>query len=64
MFVPQDFRDVIANLSAGKYNTEGIVTHRVHLDDVPKLFEEIVDQHKEPYLKLMILIGAEEKNGE
>lgn len=63
MFVPQDFRDVIANLSAGKYNTEGIVTHRVHLDDVPKLFEEIVDQKKEPYLKLMILIGAEEGYG-
>lgn len=60
MFVPQDFRDVIENLAAGKYKTEGIVTHRVRLDDVPKMFEEIVDQRKEPYIKLMILIGAEE----
>lgn len=60
MFVPQDFRDVIENLAAGKYKTEGIVTHRVRPDDVPKMFEEIVDQRKEPYIKLMILIGAEE----
>ena len=60
MFVPQDFTDVIANLAAGKYNTEGLVTHRVSLDDVPTLFREVVDQHKEPYLKLMILIGAQE----
>lgn len=59
MFVPQDFRDVIANLAAGKYKTEDIVTHRVTLDEVPKLFETVVDQHTEPYIKLMILIGAE-----
>lgn len=57
MFVPQDFRDVIANLAAGKYKTDGIVTHRVSLDDVPKLFDEIVDKRKEPYIKLMILIN-------
>ena len=61
MFVPQDFRDVIANLAAGKYKTDGIVTHRVKLLDVPKLFEEVVDQRKEPYIKLMILIGAEDE---
>ena len=60
MFWPQDFRDVIENLAAGKYKTEGIVTHRVKLEDVPKMFDEIVDQRKEPYIKLMILIGAEE----
>lgn len=60
MFVPQDFRDVISNLADGKYKTEGIVTHRVALDEVPKMFDEIVDQHKESYIKLMILIGAEE----
>lgn len=60
MFVPQDFRDVIGNLAAGKYKTEGIVTHRVTLDQVPALFDEIVDQRKEPYIKLMILIGSEE----
>lgn len=59
MFVPQDFRDVIRNLAEGKYRTEGIVTHRVTLDQVPQMFEEIVDQRKEPYIKLMILIGAE-----
>lgn len=59
MFVPQDFRDVISNLAAGKYHTEGIVTHRVRLDDVPKMFDEVVDQRREPYIKLMILIGAE-----
>ena len=61
MFVPQDFRDVIANLAAGRYKTEGIVTHRVKLDDVPKLFTEIVDGHKEPYIKLMILIDEDAK---
>lgn len=60
MFVPQDFRDVIQNLADGKYKTEGIVTHRVTLDQVPQMFEEIVDQRKEPYIKLMILIGAED----
>ncbi len=60
MFVPQDFRDVISHLATGKYKTEGIVTHRVTLDEVPKLFDEVVDQRKEPYIKLMILIGAEE----
>lgn len=60
MFVPQDFSDVISDLAAGKYKTEGIVTHRVTLDEVPRMFEEVVDQHKEPYIKLMILIGTEE----
>ena len=28
---------------------------------LPKLFEEVVDQRKEPYIKLMILIGAEDE---
>ena len=59
MFVPQDFRDVIRHLADGKYKTEGIVTHRVRLDEVPKLFEEVVDKHKEPYIKLMILVGED-----
>lgn len=61
MFVPQDFRDVIENLSAGKYKTQGIVTHRVRLEEVPQLFARVVDQHTEPYIKLMILIDPEAK---
>lgn len=61
MFVPQDFRDVIYHLAAGEYKTDGIVTHRVTLDEVPKLFEDVVDKRTEPYIKLMILIGGNEK---
>lgn len=61
MFVPQDFADVILNLSNGKYRTDGIVTHRVSLNDVPKLFEEVVEKQKEPYIKLMIIMNGEEQ---
>jgi len=53
MYVPQDFRDMIELMSAGKISTKGMITHHFKLDEINDVFK-MIDGRKEPFLKIML----------
>ena len=41
MYTPRDYHDMIALMSARRVRTDGVITHRIALDDVPRLLSEM-----------------------
>lgn len=44
MYVPQDYQDVIALMGKGVIRTEGMVSHRFQLEELPRVLDEIVNR--------------------
>jgi L-iditol 2-dehydrogenase len=56
MYVPQDYRDMIALLSAGKVQTVGMITHTFSLSEIQKVFD-IIETGDEPFVKIMLTVN-------
>ena len=59
MYVPQDYREVIDHMSAGRISTEGMVTHTFDLKDLPAAFD-MIDDRREPFFKVMFRVSGVE----
>lgn len=53
MYVPRDYREMIALMGAGQIRTDGMVSHHITLEDVPDMLERIV-HHREKTFKVII----------
>ncbi len=53
MYVPQDFREMIQLMSAGRISTRGMITHYRKLSEIKEVFK-MIDSRREPYLKIML----------
>ncbi len=53
MYIPQDYRDVIALMGEGKIRTEGMISHHFSLEEVPSVLDMIVNK-KEKTFKVII----------
>jgi len=52
MYVPQDYRDVIAHLAAGRIRTAGMVSHHYRMNEIPDAFA-MIDGKKEAFFKIV-----------
>ncbi|MEA4890511.1 MAG: alcohol dehydrogenase catalytic domain-containing protein [Clostridiaceae bacterium] len=58
MYVPQDYDDMIRFISEGTITTEGMISHRFPLDQVPYVLD-MIDQKKEKTFKILIEVNEE-----
>lgn len=56
MYVPQDYREVIQLMGAGRISTKGMITHYFNLSDIKKVFK-MIEEKKEPFFKIMLKYG-------
>jgi L-iditol 2-dehydrogenase len=53
MYVPSDFRDVLDLMAKGLISVEGMISHRVPLSEVEKIYE-MIDARREPFYKILL----------
>lgn len=56
MYVPKDYREMIALMGEGRIRTDGMVSHHITLEEVPEMLEKIV-QRKEKTFKVVIEVN-------
>lgn len=56
MYVPQDYREMIMHMEAGRIRTDGMVTHVFPLTDAVRVFKEYIEGKKERYFKIMFTL--------
>ena len=56
MYVPKDYREMIALMGDGRIRTDGMVSHHISLEEVPEMLEKIV-QRREKTFKVMIEVN-------
>jgi len=57
MYVPQDYRDMIALVSDGKIRTDGMITHTFGLEDFGKAIA-LMESRRENVFKIMLRVNA------
>lgn len=57
MYVPQDYREMMALMAEGKIRTDGMITHHFPITDVIRVFKEYIEGKKEYYFKIMFTLG-------
>jgi len=55
MYVPQDFRDVLELMAAGKIRTDGMITHSARLTDVASVYR-MIDAKSEKFFKIILRV--------
>lgn len=53
MYVPEDYREMITLMSKGIVKTEGMISHRFKLEDIPDVLD-MLDKRKEKTFKIVI----------
>jgi len=56
MYVPQDYREMMEHMRAGRIRTEGMITHYFPITDVIRVFKEYIEGRKEYYFKIMFTL--------
>lgn len=56
MYVPDDFRAVVALMSKGIIRTDGIITHSAPLAEVERIYR-MIDTRSERFFKIMLSVG-------
>lgn len=57
MYVPQDYREMIALMGRGLVRSTGMISHRFPLSRIKEVFD-LVDQRREPFFKIMLEVDA------
>jgi L-iditol 2-dehydrogenase len=58
MYVPQDFREMIALVSEGKIRTAGMITHTFDLAEIEKVFA-LLQGRRENVFKIMLRVNED-----
>ncbi len=58
MYIPQDYREVIALMGRGVIRTNGMVSHHFTLEQIPAVLDGIVRKHEATF-KIMIDVASE-----
>ena len=56
MYVPRDYREMIALMGAGTVHTDGMITHTLPLRDIQTVFD-MIEQGQEKFLKIMLTVN-------
>ena len=56
MYVPRDYREMIALMGAGKVRTHGMITHTFPLRDIQSVFD-LIEQGQEKFVKIMLTVN-------
>lgn len=56
MYVPQDYREMLALMGDGKISTHGMITHTFPLRDIRQVFD-MIEQGQEKFLKIMLTVN-------
>ena len=57
MYTPADYREMIDLMGKKIIRTDGIITHHFSLAETIQVFETMIAQRKEPFLKIMLTNG-------
>ena len=59
MYVPQDYREMIALMGSGVIRTDGMISHRFPLEQVPEVLDMIVSRREKTF-KVIIHVAEQE----
>ncbi len=56
MYVPRDYREMIAHMGAGTISTRGMITHTYPLRDIQQVFD-MIEKGQEKFVKIMLTVN-------